>query len=511
MFDAELYLDSVFRQCIRGSSNDLSAEQAYAVEWLYENPYSALFASPGFGKTVVILTLLNKLFDEGLRGKILIDAPIKVCNTVWPLEIKRWTHTAWMSSTILRVEDDDPKLIDERQKMTAQLHPNLLHMGDRKEAAKIKVSLVKQHITALKEKLRIKLLKSKSLIHVCNHEMTDWLVDYYLTRKKPWPYRTLIWDESSRLRDHQSNVFTAIQAVRPYMDRVHELTATPAKQSYVYFFSQIYVLDQGERFGRGITNFRDRYFTENRWSRKLTLRPGAAQEIEKKIADIVLPLKLKQEYTIRIRSIYLPSKVVEKYTNFEANSVLDAGDTIINAVNAGVLNGKLLQLATGAVYDNDRDVHFFHESKFDELEELLEETQDEPVMCAYWFKPTLARLKKRFPKAQVMDTAGKNVAKWQKKPPKLMLVHPQSTAHGVDGLQNFCHTLAVIDLFHSAELFEQLIGRIARRGQTEPVTVHLFSARRTVDNIVGDSLQRLEDAQDAMYRRLMKIHKRLKR
>jgi hypothetical protein len=221
-------------------------------------------------------------------------------------------------------------------------------------------------------------------------------------------------------------------------------------------------------------------------------------------------LKLTQPYTVRIRPIEMPKKIVDAYANFEANAVLEAGDTIIDAVNAGVLNGKLLQLASGAVYDNEKGVHFFHESKFDELEELLQETQDQPVLCTYWFKSTLARLKKRFPKAEIMDKAGKNVFKWAKKPPKLMIAHPQSTAHGVDGLQEYCNTLAVFDLFHSAELFEQLIYRIARPGQKEPVTVHLFSAQRTVDSLVGKKLQAMEDAQVAMYRRLMRLHAKLR-
>jgi hypothetical protein len=117
MFDAELYLEEVFKHCIRGGPEDLSEEQRYAVDWLYENPYSALFASPGFGKTIVIYTLLDRILSEGYNAKILIDAPIKVCNGAWTYESGRWRHTAWMRSTVLRVEDDDPRKIErQRQK-----------------------------------------------------------------------------------------------------------------------------------------------------------------------------------------------------------------------------------------------------------------------------------------------------------------------------------------------------------------------------------------------------------
>lgn len=515
-FEAKSYLENLFSACVRGGREDLSDSQNYAVDWLYDHPYSALFAGTGFGKTIVILTLLDRLFSEGYNAKVLISAPIKVANTVWPLEPPRWRHTAWITPAVLRVEDDDPRLLSERDRMMKDLHPKLLHMGDREEAARVKVSLVKQHLTVLKERLRRKLLAHKSLIHVINHEAIDWLVNDYHERKRPWPYRILIWDESSKLRDHNSNVFNAIKEMRPYMDRVHELTATPAKQSYIYFFSQIYLLDQGQRFGRGITAFRQRYFTQNRWSHKWEIRPGGAEDMERVISDIVLPIKKSdfsdlQKPLIRIRPVQLPDPIVDKYKDLEETSILETPDEeIIEAKSAGILNGKLLQLASGAVYDNKRGVHYFHESKYDELEQLLDETQDEPVLCSYWFKPTLTRLKQRFPKAAVMDSQGKMIEPWNRKKFKLMFIHPASASHGIE-LQFGGHHLAVFDLFHSAELFEQLIGRLDRRGQEETVTVHLFTARKTIDNVVARRLQHLEDAQEVMYRRLQRLHRKLKR
>ncbi len=511
MFD----LEQVFRHVVR-DKDDLHDYQKYAVNWLYENPYSALYAGTGLGKTIIVLTLLDRLLMEGFNAKILIAAPIRVVNTVWGNEIARWRHTAWLSSTILRVEDDNPRLIAEKNRLMADLKPKLAHMINRQEAAKVKQSLIGEALTDLKNRLRRRLLKSRSLIHLINHESIDWLVDYYVTQRKPWPYRILVWDESSKLRDHNSNVFNAIKEMRPYMDRVYELTATPSKQSYRYFFSQIYLLDRGERFGRGVTAFNDRYFTQNKYSRAWTIRPGGAEEIERKIADIVLVMR-KDDYsdlqkpTINIRPVFLSDQVKNKYRDFEATAILETPEEgIIEAQSAGILNNKLLQLASGAVYDSVRDVHFFHEAKFDELEQLLDETLDEPVLCSYWFKSTLARLKKRFPKAAVMDNQGKMVIPWNKQKFKLMLIHPASAAHGIE-LQHGGHHLAVFDLFHSAELFEQLIGRLDRQGQVEPVTVHLLSAMGTVDNTVARKLRVLEDAQTAMYRRLQRLHRKLRK
>jgi hypothetical protein len=508
MFD----LDAIFSRCLH-TEDDLDDYQRYAIQWLYEHPYSALFAGTGLGKTIIVYTLLNRLLDEGYNAKVLVVAPIKVACTVWPLEYRKWRHTAWMNSALIRVEDDHPKLLLEQVRLNEELKPKLAHLTDRQAAARMKASLIGQHLTMVKDCLRRKLLKHRSQIHIINHEATDWLVNHYVTRRKPWPYRILIWDESTRLRDHNSNVFTAIKEMRPYMDRVHELTATPAKQTYIYFFSQIYLLDQGQRFGRGITAFRQRYFSQNIYSKKWELRPGGAEEMEKKISDIVLPLRKRDfvdtpEPTIRIRTVHLPN--LKQYKEFEQTSILEASNSeIIEAKSAGILNGKLLQLASGAVYDNKRGVHFFHEAKFEELEQLLDETQDEPVLCSYWFKPTLARLKKRFPKAAVMDPRGRMIELWNRRKFKLMFIHPASASHGIE-LQFGGHHLAVLDLFHSAELFEQLIGRLDRRGQEEDVIVHLLAASGTVDNITAKKLQNLEDAQNAMYRRLQRLHRRIR-
>lgn len=510
MFD----LESVFRHVIRDES-DLHEYQDYAVQWLYDNPYSALFGGTGIGKTVIVNTLLDRVISEGFNAKVLISAPIKVANTVWRQDAARWRHTAWMSMQLLRVEDDDPRMVAERHRISSELTPKLAHMTDRPAAAKLKARLVGEHMTAFKESLRIAALNNRKRINIINHEAIDWLVNYYKTERKPWPYRILIWDESSKLRDHNSNVFNAIKEMRPYMDRVHELTATPAKQSYIYFFSQVYLLDQGKRFGRGITAFRQRYFTQNQWSKKWELRPGGAEEMERVISDIVLPIRKRDfvstpEPIIRIRPVSLPEQVLKQYREFEQTSILQTPEEeVIEAKSAGILNGKLLQLASGAVYDNKRGVHFYHEAKFEELEQLLDETQDECVLCAYWFKPTLARLRQRFPKAAVMDPQGKMVEPWNRRKFKLMFIHPASASHGIE-LQFGGRYLVVFDLFHSAELFEQLIGRLDRQGQEDDVIVHLLAARGTVDNTTAKKLEVLEDAQQAMYRRLQRLYRKLR-
>lgn len=458
------------------SLSDLTIEQREAVDFMHAQPFSALFLDVGFGKTVITLTMLRRLIiDEGYRGKILIIAPIRVCNRVWATEVGLWRHLAWMAVRILRIEDDDPRLLQTPRK----------------------------HRAATKEALRTALLESWEQTHVINQEAVGWLVATWAKRRR-WPYKVVIFDESSRLRDHNSVTFKAMKKVRPHLTRFHELTATPASQTYMHLFSQIWLLDQGDRFGNHITPFRDQFFIHNFHTHQYRIRPGAAQEIERRIADICLVMRRKRDFQTRVRRVELPVEVMGGYRQFERELVLELADTEIDAVNAAVLCGKLLQYASGFVYDEGKNVHPIHDEKIEELRSLADETLDEPVLVAYWFKGTLARLRKAFPDAVVMDRSGRAVDGWNRRQYKMMLIHPQSAGHGLN-LQHGGHHLAVVDLFYSLELFTQLIGRLDRPGQTDTVWVHLLCADHTIDTMVAHNLQHLRNAEDDMMRRLREL------
>lgn len=483
MFNAERYLESVFATCIRGET-DLHDYQREAVDWLWDRPFSALFIDTGMGKTVIIETLLDRLFMSGFRGKVLQIAPIRVATRVWVQEFKLWRHLAYFNPELLRIDDGDPRL------------------GGRRGA----------DATFTKLRLRTEAIASQRRIHVINQEAVPWLVSRFVELKSNgklretarWPYPVVIFDESSRLRDHNSEVFKAMRRVRHRITRLHELTATPASQTYMHLFSQIYLLDQGERLGKHITPFREKHFTYNPYSRKWAIRDGADREIEEKIADICLVMRRSKDFIISVRRIELPAKVMKQYREFEADSVLDLPEGPIDAINGGALSNKLLQFASGAVYDETKKYHVIHDEKIEELRQLSDETLDNPIMVAYWYKSSLDRLRKAFPKAAVMDREGKIETDWNKRKFKMMLVHPRGSAHGLN-LQAGGHHVVLFDIFWPLELFTQLIGRLDRQGQTHTVMVHLLSASGTMDETVAVNLELLKNAEEAMFARLQAI------
>lgn len=468
------YLAQTFADC-RYTESDLTADQREAIDFIWRTPFSALYLDVGYGKTVITLSMINRLWTHlGQTGKVLVIAPIRVATRVWPYEPRLWRHLAHLSTVVIRIEDDDPRLSGSAVARTVEKH-----------------------------RLREALLDSPAQIHIINQEAVDWLVATF-AKRKAWPYQTVIFDEASRLRDHRSVVVRALRRVLPHIKRFHQLTATPASQTYMHLFSQIYLLDKGERFGRYITAFRERYFTYIPQARTWKIRPGAAQEIERLIADICMVKRRDRDFQIRVRSVRLKSKLMQDYYKFERELVLELGDKLIDGVNGAVLCAKLLQYASGFVYDEFRRPYAIHDEKIEELRSIIEETLDEPVMVAYWFRHSLTRLRAAFPKAVVMDREGKMEASWNRREHKIMLVHPQSVGHGMN-LQAGGHHLVIFDLFYSLELFTQLIGRLDRPGQTSTVMVHMLSVPGSMDEIVALNLQHLRHAEDSMFKRLQSL------
>jgi hypothetical protein len=474
------YLEETFKDCVR-SEADLFPEQREAIEFAWSKPFSALFLDVGKGKTAISLTIMDRMWMQGYTGKFLVIAPIRVATRVWPYESKLWRHLAYQKMTVIRIDDDDPRL-------------KLVKRKDR---------------TAEKDRLRRALLDSPAQIHVINQEAVHWLVEACWDRKS-WPYKVVFFDESSRLRDHNSVVFKALKRVRSKIQRFHQLTATPASQHYMSLFSQVFLLDGGERFGRGVTAFRERYFTQNRYTHRWTIREGVAEEIEKKIADICFVIRGKREFEVRTRSIQLSDETMQQYNELQRTYLLEVSDDeIIEAVHAAALSSKLLQLASGAVYGGDGKAHTFHDEKIDELKELVEQLLGQPLIVSYWFKHSLVRLKQAFPTAVVMGREGKEEEAWNEGKIPILLVHPQSSGHGLNLQRGGCH-LCIYDLFYSLELYLQLVGRLDRTGQTKQVMVYLLSARGTIDEYVAERLRQLQSAEESMFRRILDLHRAAK-
>lgn len=492
-----------------------------AIPFLKENPFSMLLIGMGMGKTISALTVVADLTMEFLYDKVLIVGPMRVATQTWPNEIRAWRHTAHMRHSLIHISDDNPSVKAAGKAARVEARLNGMNAADaNKVAGKAE--------TAEKERLRIIACHSDATVHIIPIDWVEWLVDHY---KWNWPYRMVIIDESSTVKDHTTNRFKALRNLVNHVpkkggkliERFHLMTATPAAETYEHLFAQTFLLDGGKRFGKHITHFRNEFFVQNQYTKKYTLRPNAEEALLAKIADIALVMKAEdyldlKEPEIHKRPIRLAATEMELYKRLERDFIVTLPNgREVEAETAAALSQKLLQMASGVLYETylDEDletgdmkkvkmVHQIHDQKLDELAEIVEEAQGEPVLVAYWWKASLDRLRKRFPKAVVMDADGKCVKDWNAGKIKMLLMHPMSGGHGLN-LQKGGHIMAIFDMFHSLELFIQLVGRLARQGQKNVVQVYLLTALGTLDEVCVNSQRAKEEAQEKMFRILKRL------
>ncbi len=459
--------------------------QGIATGFMREHPMSLICLDLGLGKTVSSLTVIADLIAENIGEKILVIAPLRVATDTWPSEIGTWQHLAWMNHCLIR--DDGRRTKEE-------------------------------------------CVCDQASIHIINREQVEWLVYFW---KDLWPYRTVIIDESSSFKDHNSKRFKALAKVRRtpgLIRRMHLLTATPAAETYEHLWAQVYLLDLGKRLGKGITGYRDTYFNYNKYSMKYKLREGQEEVILGLIADITLVMKSKDylprtEPTVIQRKVLLSQKQLDLVKALERDFLMTLPDgTELEAKTAAMLAGMLLQMASGSVYETKlegdwetedlkkvKKVHHLHNHKIDTLKEMYEEaqTQGEPLLVAYFFQSSLAMLKKAFPKATAMDKEGKCIKPWNAGKIPMLLIHPMSAGHGLN-LQHGGHILIFFDLIYSLEYYLQTIGRLDRQGQKNPVIVEMLVAEGTRDELVAECLRNKQDAQEKMFTTLKRMIKKLR-
>ena len=481
--------------------DDLKDYQLEAIAFLLEHEFCALWLDMGLGKTVSVLTVLAELLEIGAIERVLIVAPIKVAVRTWPNEIAKWGHLKHLDFQVIRPNGDEPDIIEtgEAARRAAQIL--------RLPGAAV-TGLVKRAETQARERVRRALARRVRSIHLINRERLMWLARFW---GKRWPYDTVVFDEASGLRDHKSERFKAMSAVRKYLVRHIQLSATPRPESYMDLFPQIWLLDKGQRLGSNITAFRDQYFTLNPYKRKWEIKAGAADQIIEKVSDLVLDMKagdyLDVEKPVFVdRPIYLSEDLLAMYRELEATSVIDLPEGTIEAETAGALFQKLMQFASGFMYDANRKVHAVHEAKLEDLEAIIEETQGRPMIVAYHYRPSLAALKKRFKQAVVLSPDGREEAAWNRGEIPLLLLHPASSAHG-QNLQFGGSLMAFFDIPASNENYEQTVGRLPRPGQKEIVRIFLLRTIGTEDEHSVSRLQRKQSDQDYMFQRLRQLRR----
>lgn len=499
---------------IERGPEDMHWFQNEDVDFLYDHPFSFALIDMGLGKTVTAATLIARLLDEWYDDKILVVGPIPVIVSSWPDEFRLWSHLASIPYTILREADDDSRLIEARR---------LARKEKRSESAAE---------TAMRHEIRRELAMSPTQVHFISFEGLEWLTEFF--GRNTWKYRTVFIDESSFLKSHTSGRFKAIARVRNVegmITRLHLLTATPASESYEAFFTQMFLLDGGKTFGLYVTKFRDRYFIRNQYSQKWILRPGAKEEILEKIAPFCTVRKRENYFDVTKpqiieRRVLLTDRERVMYETMETEFIVTLEDgSRIEAQTAAALSQKLSQMASGVLYetvfdepegyDPDLDddapdlievkkVHHIHDHKIDALRQLIAEFPHDSILVGYQHRSSLDRLLKHFPKAQKWVKDGRLKAPWNEGKIPLMLLHPKSGSHG-NNLQKGGHIVVFFDIPWSREQFTQLIGRLDRQGQKDPVLVFLLIATDTVDERIAKAQRMKEGAEEEIARILQAL------
>ncbi|WHH59833.1 DEAD/DEAH box helicase [Petroclostridium sp. X23] len=429
--------------------------QTYCIDFIKNKPVSAVFLDCGLGKTIISLTAIYDLaLDKFEVGRILVVAPLRV-TMVWPSEIKKWEHLKGLSYSVA--------------------------VGTERE--------------------RIDALMTRSTMYIINRENVDWLVN---KSGIPFDFDMVVIDELSSFKSYGAKRFKSLLKVRPSVNRIVGLTGTPSSNGLMDLWAEFRILDLGQRLGRYITHYRNTYFTPDKRNAQVIFSykplPGAEDKIYKQISDITISMKsidyLKMpECIVNEVSVYLNEKEWNIYSKFKNDMVTKLGDEEIDAVNAAVLSGKLLQMANGAVYDSENKTHIIHDKKLDALEDLIEGANGKPVLVAYWFKHDLERIKNRFSVRQIK--ASKDIEDWNDGNIPIAVIHPASAGHGLN-LQSGGSTLIWFGLTWSLELYQQTNARLYRQGQNETVIIHHIITKGTIDEDVMTALTKKEETQASL-------------
>lgn len=364
-----------------------------------------------------------------------------------------------------------------------------------------------------KEETRIIALKENADIYVINRENVEWLVEYL---GKGWFFDMVVIDELSSFKSPKSNRFKALKKVRPFIKKIVGLTGTPAPNGLLDLWSQVYLLDGGERLGKTLTGYRDRYFQPDKRNQTVIFswKPveGAEDRVYEKLKDICISMKASDylELPERINNsimVQLPKIAEEKYKKLEKELLLPLEEADVVANTAAVLTNKLLQMANGAVYDENGEVKEIHDAKLKALDDVIEAANGKSVLVFYSYKHDLDRLSKhlRNKDFRVLNTS-KDIEDWNKGKIPIMLVHPASAGHGLN-LQFGGNIIVWFGLTWSLELYQQANARLYRQGQQQSVVVNHIIAKGTIDEDVMRALENKEVGQEAL---LQAVKARLK-
>lgn len=415
--------------------------QQYAEEFIIDHDEAGLFLDMGLGKTVTTLTALSKLQWD--IEKTLIIAPKRPAMDTWPEELEKWDHLKGLTYSLV--------------------------MGTPKQRAQA--------------------LAKDAALYITNRENVVWLVNQF--KKEAWPFDCVVIDELSSFKSSSAQRFRALRRMRPYMKRVIGLTGTPASNGLMDLWGECFILDGGKALGKTLTGFRDRYFTPGRRNGAVVYdwkpKPNAKAEILDRLRPLCISMKTEDYLSLpdRLdieRNFVLSPKSMKQYREMERSALLEVDDEIIDASTAAVVNTKLLQISSGAVYTEDKEVKWLHDEKLEAFDAIVEESQGENLLVFYAYAHERDRLMARYPEAVDIKEDGA-IADWKAGKIKLLLAHPASAGHGLN-LQAGGSTVVWFGLTPNLEYYQQAVKRLHRQGQKHTVKNYILLAKGAYESEV---------------------------
>ncbi len=435
--------------------------QKRCVEYIIEHPAAGLFLDMGLGKTAISLTAVAELIDRCEIAKVLVIAPLRVAEDTWSREASKWD-----SLKHLRVS-------------------KILGSPKQREQA----------------------LKADADIYVINRENVVWLVEYLDSIPWGWCFDMMIIDELSSFKSNTAKRFKALKKVRPLCERVVGLTGTPAANSLMDLWAEMYLLDRGERLGKSLTKFQHTYFKpaygQGYVVYKWSILPGADKAITDRLKDITVSMKAEDylelpELIEQTVSVKLPDKALKAYRKMEQEYIVDFEDAEIEAFDATSVLNKLMQMSNGFAYSAECAVRI-HEAKLEALKEIIE-FSDTPVLVFYTFRADCNLILEKIPGSKrLKDDA--DIAAWNEGKIPVLVAHPASCGYGLN-LQEGGRVMVWYGLPWSLEQYQQAVARLHRQGQKLPVLNYQILAEGTVDENVAASLEAKDVTQESLLRLL---------
>ena len=413
-----------------------------------------MWADMGLGKTITTLTSVDHLIrTQFLRGVIIV-APIRVIRLVWRQEAAKWEHTKHLKFSMVTGTKD--------QRTRALLRP--------------------------------------ADIYMINYENLGWLAEtlqtYFVKKDKQMPFNGVVWDEISKCKNSATNRVKAVKKILDKFDWTTGLTGTPASNGYKDLHGQFLVVDKGQRLGVSKTAFRTRFYKKVGPYKEVPYE-DTEDTIKKLIGDITLEMSAEDynplpDLIINDVEIEMPESLRVRYEKMEREFflVLDSGKEI-EAFNQASLTNKCLQFSNGAMYPVAGMPLWepVHDLKLEALEEIIDEANGSPILCSYAYRSDAARIMEKFKHLDPINlTECKSESsltnamhRWKTGDCALMIGHPASMGHGIDGLQNNGHILVWYGLNWSLDLYEQFNARVRRQGQGVPVICHRIMCQDTLD------------------------------